>query len=421
MSEENNGFVQAEPEEVPVVEYISEETPAVEAEQSAEVKTAEEQEEGWTAVMSVQAGQETAQERNILTEKKEALEKIRDELAALEQQGKEIVQTSAQREKAEKEAVAAEKKMQDTLAAVLKKRRDELANTFNKEIEKDQVRLKTIRGNREKAKTRGMKARIDTETSDLVQENKRISESISTLFRQKGIPGLCNSRVFYTLFYPKGIWEILIFAGTWLAGLVLIPWLVTWLTGWPTWGKALLWLGIALLWIAAYVGIRIRTKDNFHTTLKEMRVQRDVIQENKAKINQIKRAIRKDPDESHYNLESFDTEITALEESIRLVAEKREQALEEFETNSRPVIVKEILAQYKPKVEELRAQAAQIGRQQQSMEEQAKNARADLMSRYGNFVGSEFMNVTKTEALIAILESGRANTVQEAKQLYLQK
>ena len=126
MSEENNGFVQAEPEEVPVVEYISEETPAAEAEQSAEVKTAEEQEEGWTAVMSVQAGQETAQERNILTEKKEALEKIRDELAALEQQGKEIVQTSAQREKAEKEAVAAEKKMQDTLAAVLKKRRDEL-------------------------------------------------------------------------------------------------------------------------------------------------------------------------------------------------------------------------------------------------------------------------------------------------------
>ena len=440
MKEDNNELTEdiakeTSAEEVPVVEYITDEEQEAEPAQTELTEEAPETEEpaqkAPTAEGSAQkaptaqeapAGARTAENgQTILSGGKADLERMRDALVLLDTKSKEAAEAAGKHAKAERETAAMEKKMQDTIAAVLKKRRDELANTFDDALGKDQARLRTIRGNREKAKTKGMKARMNSETSDLIQENKRIGESINSLFKQKGIPTFCNSKAYYLMYYPKGLRAKGLFLIIWLVGLIGIPWLITWLTGWPAWGKALLWVGLAVLEIALYVAVWEWTRGKNNGILTEMRAQRNTIDQNNRRIREIKNAIRRDPDESHYNLGNFDAEIAALEESIRQVVKKRESALEEFETTSRPVIVKEIQDQYTPKIEALRGQEAELGKQKTEQENVVKHMRAELMSRYGNYMGNEFMDVAKTEALIAIMDSGRANTVSEARNVYLQK
>jgi hypothetical protein len=359
-------------------------------------------------------------ETSILDAGKEALTEVHEALLAYEQQEKDIQEANGQWQQLNKDAQSLEKKMQDNLAAVLKKRREELANAFDEEIEKDQTRLRATRNHREKAKSRGVRARIKEETSDLVQENKRINGSIKSLFKQKKVPFYCNTDIFYLMYLPKGKKERFLNLLVWILAAGVIPWVIVLVLPWPKWAEILLWIGIVVVEVAVYVGIRMCTKDKHHGVLTEMRGQRDAIRANADTIRAIKQRIHKDPDESHYGLGSFDDEIVTLENSIEQAGEKKKAALEEFESNTRPVIVAEITEQYKPGIQETKNQAVQMGNAITQMQQKSKQMRQELMTHYGNYVGNEFMNSLKTETLISIMESGRAATVGEAKQIYQQ-
>ena len=67
----------------------------------------------------------------------------------------------------EKNIQTKEKACNDEIEFTMKKRREEIASSFDKQIRKEQDNIRKIRNDREKAKNKGMQGRIEIETMDL--------------------------------------------------------------------------------------------------------------------------------------------------------------------------------------------------------------------------------------------------------------
>ena len=87
-------------------------------------------------------------------------------------------QAAAEEKRLEKELALNKKNLKDDIEITVKKRRNEVSDKFDKEIDKDESKLKKIRGQRSKAKNKGIKARIAEETSDLTSQNDELKANI---------------------------------------------------------------------------------------------------------------------------------------------------------------------------------------------------------------------------------------------------
>ena len=151
----------------------------------------------------------------------EARDKIRNELISL----------GNEKQRLEKDVLAEEKQLADTIESTVKKRREQVVSNFDKELNKSQDRLKKVRNDREKAKDRKMAERIKGETAHLVMENKNTHEEIRTYFKQKGVPGFMDNGFLYALYFPRTTKEFGIIILTLLMCVVVIPSLMVILTG----------------------------------------------------------------------------------------------------------------------------------------------------------------------------------------------
>ena len=103
-------------------------------------------------------------QNTLLAEARQALEKLdrmKAERSRLDLEEKQL------RRQLETEKKAAE----DSVALTVKKRREEINSSYDKEIAKGQERLKKARQKREKAKNQGMRDRIAEETTSLPAHN----------------------------------------------------------------------------------------------------------------------------------------------------------------------------------------------------------------------------------------------------------
>ena len=64
--------------------------------------------------------------------------------------------------------------MTDAISLTVKKRMEEINGSYDKEIAKGQDRLKRVRSKREKAKSQGVKERIEEETKELRDDNREL-------------------------------------------------------------------------------------------------------------------------------------------------------------------------------------------------------------------------------------------------------
>ncbi len=127
-----------------------------------------------------------------------------DELSLLDDQEKQL----NQEEKQLSQSLSAEKKLiADTIQQTIKKRREEINTTYDKEIDKAQTLLKKAKARREKAKNQGIKERIGSETAALKEQNQELGTQLKTLFKCHHVPRFCRSPLYYSLYFPYRIKE----------------------------------------------------------------------------------------------------------------------------------------------------------------------------------------------------------------------
>lgn len=350
-----------------------------------------------------------------LQDAKEAVRELNEFTAKEEQLKQEELRLEKELE-AEKKAVA------DAISLTVKKRREEISSSYDREIGKIQEKLKKIRNKREKAKNLGVKERIKEETEELHSYNRELSVRMKTLFQKEHVPGICSSRIYYALFFPRGIIEVLAFLITFICCFFVIPYgIYTLIPEQKTVYLAGIYVGTILLFGGLYTVVGNVTKGRHMEALKEGRAIRNLILSNNRKVRIITNTIKKDKNEAIYNLEKYDDEIAQLEQDIDTTAGKKKEALNTFENVTKTIIADEITGNSKEKIDRLKADYEAASNRLNYTETIVKEKKIYITDTYESYVGKEFLYEERLEELRQILESGSAANISEAIEVYKNK
>ncbi len=352
--------------------------------------------------------------QNILYGNKDDLKAIYGAVQTQTALRNDIAACNVEKQRIEKEIIAEEKFLNDTVDATVKKRREQVVSNFDKELSKTQDRLKKVKAERNKAKSKGIESRIKSETAELVQENKNLHEEIRTVFKQKGVPTILDRGWFYSLYFPKSIREKLGFVlGAFLI-IVGIPSAATWFLGSNKIINALLYIFFLAAFTALYVlGYRyshIQKKDVFADT----KVQRITILKNSAKIRRIVKSIKKDNDEERYDLKKYDVDITEIEEHINDIVKRKNEAISEFERTTKQDIEDEITKRDIGRIDKIKSDLAELNIKLKELEEKQKDVTIAISTNYSAYLGEENLSAEKIEKMLVLLDDGKAATISDA-------
>lgn len=314
----------------------------------------------------------------------------------------------------------AEKRLvSDTIQSTVKKRREELNSSYDAEIGKAQEQLKKVRSQREKAKNQGMKERIAEETSELHSYNAELTASMKTTFKRNHVPALCRTRLYYSLYFPRWAMEFLVLLVSVAVVFLALPYGIymqipertpLWLAG--------IYLVDILVFGGLYMTVGNNTKIKYMESLKEGRQILDQIHANNKKIRVITSTIRKDRNESLYDLEKYDDEIARLQQELSDVAAKKKDALNTFESVTRTILQDEIEHNHKEKLDRLQAEYEDVKEQLRTTSAEVKEKRLYITDNYACHLGKEFLDSFKINDLAAIIQRGEALNISEAVEVY---
>ena len=328
-------------------------------------------------------------------------------------------QMAAEEKRLERELEAARKSVSDTIGQTTRKRMDDICISYDKEIGKGQERLKRARAKREKAKNRGMKERIADETADLREHSRELKLQIKTMFQQDHVPSFCNSTLYYALYYPRGLKELLILLISVLICFLGIPSGIYHLIP-----ERRIWYLVAIYFIdvvlfgGLYVTISNRTKVHHQDSLKKGRAIRTTLRSNHKKIRVITRTIQKDGNEDIYDLEKYDDEIACIEQELAEITTKKKEAINTFENVTKSIIADEIMENNRARLEDLTEKHSEAQKSLKELEMKVKDQNIHITDTYGPYLGQEFLQPERLSELSKLIQSGSAANITEAIDLY---
>lgn len=355
--------------------------------------------------------------QNILYGNDDDLINVRGLIEARDKVRGEITTLTNEKRRLEKDVVAEEKQLSLNIESTIKKRREQVVSNFDKELDKSQDRLKKVRNERGKEKSKKVAERIKEETADLVNENKNIKEEIKTYFKQKGVPGFMDKGFIYSLYYPRNLKDLIVLVLTFVIGIVAFPSFMAWLFGAKKFLKVFVIIVFiivsVLIYMLGYNYARVRNREAY----EDMIPKRSAIRKNKGKIERIKKKIKKDKDEDRYGLHEYDEDIKELEDTIEDIVRRKNDVLADFEKTTKADICEEITNRDMPKIEKIKKQIAEVSLHLKELEQKQKDMSINLSSNYGVYLGEENMTVDRINLLISYIINGQVSNVGEAVNL----
>ena len=108
-----------------------------------------------------------------------------------------------------------EKSVAEGITTALKKKKEEIAATYDRELSQYQDQIDVCKTERAKAKANAIAQRIQVETAPLNQQNQQLEAQIELKFKENKVPVVCKKRAISMLFFPKNSrdWTIDILVG----------------------------------------------------------------------------------------------------------------------------------------------------------------------------------------------------------------
>lgn len=306
--------------------------------------------------------------------------------------------------------------METEILRTIKKRRDELSSSYDRQISNIQTQTKKTSSKKAKSKHSETAKRIKKETDNLVAENKQFLTETKTLFKQNHVPRFCNTKLFFSLFAPGNISDIGILLLFILAAFLILPCGIYFfmLKDPKIWMLILIYFIDVVLVGITYFSLHHATKEKYLKEISSARQTRKKIAANDKKIKAIKNSILKDQDESYYDLEEYNQELTKLNAKIAELAKDKTEALSVFEAATTQQITEEIKASYQKDLVSLQDNYNQAHEEGSQLRDSIKNISLSLSNQYETYLGREFLTEEKLNQLIQIIEQKQAATIGEA-------
>lgn len=352
---------------------------------------------------------------NILSDGIDALNTIKEHLLELNGYKEKTEQLTSDEKKFEKAIEIKERDIQDEISVTLKKRREEIEQTFDEQIDKLKAKMKKFHAKKDKLKDAKISERIKFETSDLIEENKKLSINVKNIFKQNHVPKIYNNSLYYSLFFPSSLMDwvliLLIVALAFLA----IPCGIYF--GLLPERKIIYLVAIYFITIIVICGLYILinniSKSKYIDVIVQVKQLRIQIKVNKKKMIAIKKSIKNDKDESRYGLDKINQEMQELETNIEESKMQKEEAITNFNNTTKLVITTEIKAKHQEEFDKLKMDYENTHNEINRYDTKIKEMTLVMANNYEAYIGKDFLKIEKIDALINLMETRGITTISE--------
>lgn len=360
---------------------------------------------------------------NVLGEDKTILGKIRDEVTELEKDIERERALSAKEEGTEAAIESKEKLISGEISDTVKRRREELEETFDTEEKKLDDMSKKVQTKREKMRHGEVSKRIDSETESFYEENRTLKADAKKLFKQEKVPSIWNTGLYYSLFFPRGLTDLLRCLLAFLICFAAIPLGIWSLVPKPTneFYLVLLYLACIVIFGGLYLLVFTKTRAKYRETLLKGNNIRLKRRNNLKVIGKISKKIKKDKDDSTYGLEDYDRQLEDFSLQREDLNRKKKEALQSFDERTRGSIAEEIRSGYQVETDALAKELTSITEELAVLRERIKERSIFVSENYETFLGKDMVKGSVLNELLLLMEARNLPTIGEAIEAYKQK
>ena len=167
-----------------------------------------------------------------------------------------------------------------------------------------------------------------------------------------------------------------------------------------------------------YVLIGNLTKARHRDSLLKIRAMRDTIDNDFKRIKLITKEINNDSSEEKYDLGAFDAEIEEAKINVQSIKDKKTAAVSEFENSTKKIIADEITDNSREKLESLNNELEVTKQSLGSIASRRSEINLDISDKYESYLGRDFLQPSKIEALQKLISDKEAANLSEAIDLY---
>lgn len=335
----------------------------------------------------------------------------------LDEAEKDKTRLTGELKQSEKAYSSMEKSVAEGITTALKKKKEEIAATYDRELSQCQDQIDVCKTERAKAKANAIAQRIQVETAPLNQQNQQLEAQIELKFKENKVPVVCKKRAISMLFFPKNSrdWTIDILVGVGLIFFIPLFFSLAISNRLVLAFTFFVYVG-ALFTVYLYLLHKYMLKfAGVNEEVEELRKQIRINNKNKQLMTN---RIKKSQDETGYNLGSFDDKITSIQQVMQNTVEKRQEALENFESEIRHQITADITAANKDELLGLQQEFESKRQELSDKKEEIEQIENQLKEEYEPVFGKDLLYKQRLNKFDSFCQENADLSLEEALTQY---
>lgn len=335
----------------------------------------------------------------------------------LDEAEKDKTRLTGELKQSEKAYSSMEKSVAEGITTALKKKKEEIAATYDRELSQYQDQIDVCKTERAKAKANAIAQRIQVETAPLNQQNQQLEAQIELKFKENKVPVVCKKRAISMLFFPKNSrdWTIDILVGVGLIFFIPLFFSLAISNRLVLAFTFFVYVG-ALFTVYLYLLHKYMLKfAGVNEEVEELRKQIRINNKNKQLMTN---RIKKSQDETGYNLGSFDDKITSIQQVMQNTVEKRQEALENFESEIRHQITADITAANKDELLGLQQEFESKRQELSDKKEEIEQIENQLKEEYEPVFGKDLLYKQRLNKFDSFCQENADLSLEEALTQY---
>lgn len=335
----------------------------------------------------------------------------------LDEAEKDKTRLTGELKQSEKAYSSMEKSVAEGITTALKKKKEEIAATYDRELSQYQDQIDVCKTERAKAKANAIAQRIQVETAPLNQQNQQLEAQIELKFKENKVPVVCKKRAISMLFLPKNSrdWTIDILVGVGLIFFIPLFFSLAISNRLVLAFTFFVYVG-ALFTVYLYLLHKYMLKfAGVNEEVEELRKQIRINNKNKQLMTN---RIKKSQDETGYNLGSFDDKITSIQQVMQNTVEKRQEALENFESEIRHQITADITAANKDELLGLQQEFESKRQELSDKKEEIEQIEKQLKEEYEPVFGKDLLYKQRLNKFDSFCQENADLSLEEALTQY---
>lgn len=335
----------------------------------------------------------------------------------LDEAEKDKTRLTGELKQSEKAYSSMEKSVAEGITTALKKKKEEIAATYDRELSQYQDQIDVCKTERAKAKANAIAQRIQVETAPLNQQNQQLEAQIELKFKENKVPVVCKKRAISMLFFPKNSrdWTIDILVGVGLIFFIPLFFSLAISNRLVLAFTFFVYVG-ALFTVYLYLLHKYMLKfAGVNEEVEELRKQIRINNKNKQLMTN---RIKKSQDETGYNLGSFDDKITGIQQVMQNTVEKRQEALENFESEIRHQITADITAANKDELLGLQQEFESKRQELSDKKEEIEQIEKQLKEEYETVFGKDLLYKQRLNKFDSFCQENADLSLEEALTQY---